>query len=270
VESVINTTVEVPKWNSDVNVTVGEIIEGIDTVITINVTPENATGKVLVEIDGVGYYVNLTNGSAELPVKDLDKGNHTISVVYLGDDKYNGANMTRNFTVEEPIGLKVIDNETGTFVNVTVPGNATGNITIRINNTNYTAEVINGTAIVNITNATPGVHNVTVIYKDNNGTEYKYNTTIDVPKYDVDVGVNVTNAIAGAETEIIIKVDPTNATGIVLVDIDGKGYYVNMTNGSAELTLDDLPAGNHTAVVTFMGNDLYNNKTVTKDFSTAE
>ncbi|WP_458405407.1 beta strand repeat-containing protein [Methanobrevibacter sp.] len=266
-ESVINTTVDVPKWESDVNVTMGEIIEGIDTTVTITVEPQNATGKVLVEIDGTGYIINLTNGSAEIPITGLDEGNHTITVTYLGDERYEASNKTIEFTVKEKITTEINKTDNGTFVVVDVPGNATGgNVTIVIDGQNYTANVTDGKAVVNITNATPGVHDVIVIYNDGNNTEHRYNTTLDVPKWDSDVNVTITNPIEGVDTVITVDVTPANATGIVLVDVDGVGYYVNITNGTGNLTVKDLTAGNHTVTVIYQGDDMFNTTTVVKEF----
>ena len=47
---------------------------------------------------------------------------------------------------------------------VVVPENATGNITIMVGDKNYTAPIVNGTAVVNVDNSTPGTDDVEVIY----------------------------------------------------------------------------------------------------------
>ena len=101
-----------------------------------------------------------------------------------------------------------------------------------------------------MTNVTPGVHNATIIYIDGNNVTSELNTTIAVPKWSTGIDVDVREGLDG--TIIAVTSDPV-VDGIVLVNVDGKGYYVNMTNGSAELSIAGLSAGNHTAVVTFMG-----------------
>jgi cell division protein ZapA (FtsZ GTPase activity inhibitor) len=247
------------------------MVEGLEGT-TVVVTSDPATdGVVLVDVDGKGYYVNLTDGSAELLIKDLEPGNHTATVTFLGNDLYEGASVTKNFTTSE--GLKLEVNSTGneTVVEVTVPGNATnGTIIIRINGTDYVGEVSNGTASVNLTNITPGIYDATIIYVDGNGTKSEINTTIAVPKWDASVNATAKDIIEGFDEVISIKVTPDKVTGIALVDINNIGYYVNLTDGAATLTIKDLKEGKYTAKVTYMGDDCYNNATTTVSFTVSK
>ena len=56
------------------------------------------------------------------------------------------------------------------------------------------------------------------------------------------------------ETQIInITVNNTNATGNVIIMIDGKNYTAPLTNGRANFTTDLLPYGNHTLTVIYEG-----------------
>ena len=265
--SELNTTITVPKWTADVDVTVAEAVEGVGTTIVVTIDPAT-DGIVLVNVDGEGYYVNMTNGSATITIKDLAAGNHTAVVTFQGNDKYNEVTKTVDFTVDEGFKLEVNGTGNGTVIEVKVPGNATnGTVTIVINGTNYTADVINGTAVINLTNVTPGIHNATVIYVGGNNKTSEINTTIAVPKWKAQVNATGVDIIEGFDEVISIKLSTKDATGLVLVEVDGVGYYVNVTDGVINLTVPGLKSGKYTADVTYLGNNYYDVSTAKASFN---
>jgi hypothetical protein len=265
-----NTTISVPKWASSVNASSIDIIEGFDEVITVNVSPVNATGIVLVEIGGRGYYANVSDGVAKVVISGLKAGNYTAVVKYSGDKCYNESTTTTSFRVGDKINVVVNGTGNSSVVIITVPGNNTnGTVTIVINGTNYTGEVINGTAIVNLTNVTPGDHNATIIYNDGNNNTSEFDTIITIPKWDAVINAAGIDIIEGFDEVITVVVSPVNATGRVVVDIDGKGYYANVTDGVAKVVVSGLKAGNYTAAVTYLGNDYYNEAVTTAKFTVA-
>ena len=136
---------------------------------------------------------------------------------------------------------------------ITVPGNETGgNVTVYVDGKNFTANVTNGTAIINLTNVTPGKQDIQVIYVDANGTSSETNGTINVPKWSSAVDFNVTDIREGSVETITIEVTgPQN--GFVHIDIAGKGYYANFTDGKATIDIAGLKEGDYTATVSFMG-----------------
>ncbi len=265
--SEIDTVISIPKWDAVINATAIDIIEGSDAVITININPVNATGIVLVDIAGKGYYANITDGIAKVYVSGLTAGNYNAFVRYLGDDFYNEATASTKFNV---IKINVTGTGNGTQIEIILPENATGNVTVIIDGQNYTGNVTNGTVIINLTNVTPGEHNATIIYNDGNGTITEFNTTISIPKWDSKVNATPINIIQGFDEIITINVLPANATGIVLVDINGTGYYVNLTSGNATLTIKDLIAGEYTGFVKYTGDKFYNEAITTIKFTVKE
>ncbi|MBQ9026067.1 MAG: Ig-like domain repeat protein [Methanobrevibacter sp.] len=66
------------------------------------VLPEDATGYLLVDVDGNGLYVPVENGQATLELPELAPGNYTVEVTYTGDRKYGEATASENITVEGP------------------------------------------------------------------------------------------------------------------------------------------------------------------------
>ncbi|WP_295611751.1 Ig-like domain-containing protein, partial [uncultured Methanobrevibacter sp.] len=126
---------------------------------------------------------------------------HTVAVVYDGDDNYNSNYTIGNLTVEkakEVPDMTVIDQGNGTVV-VVVGDNATGNVTVTVDGKNYTAEVVNGTAVVQLDgNVTPGTHEIEVIYSGDDTHEPSNATSeITAPKYDAPISVEIGEAKEG-------------------------------------------------------------------------
>ena len=60
---------------------------------------------------------------------------------------------------------------------------------------------------------------------------------------------------------------PKDAGGYLLVDIDGQHYYAPVKNGTATVVVPGLAPGNHTATVSYTGDDKYVNASTTKEVS---
>jgi hypothetical protein len=157
---------------------------------TINL-PENATGTFSIYVDGKEYLKELVNGSATITVEDLAVGDHNISIKYSGDEKFNGFE-TENKTVtipkatipggENAINTTTPEGSDSPSYTISLPPDATGNLTVTVDGVNYSAPLINGSATVNIPKLAPGNHNITITYSgDDKYTGISKNTTLYVP-----------------------------------------------------------------------------------------
>ena len=93
-----------PKQEVEINIiTPSDVKAGNNT--SVDVIIPNATGNVTVIVDGSETAVNLTgNQIVSVAIENITAGNHSVVVIYSGDDKYNGAFKTTTFEVEgEPI-----------------------------------------------------------------------------------------------------------------------------------------------------------------------
>ena len=213
-------------------------VNGSDLVIDV-VAPVDATRPVLIDIDDVGYYVNLTDGKGQLVISDVSGGEHYVCAKYLGDDKYSSSqvNQSVNITdVPSDISIK-IDNITqgeDLVVEVTLPKDATGNVTVTIGDEQYTVNVTDGKAVVVVEGLEEGNYTVNVTYSG----DIKYapssnstNITIfenPLPTSIVDIVVNkdyvVTarlvdcNGVAVANATIKYSVDGVENTTVTAAD----------------------------------------------------
>ena len=254
-----NASFEVADVPSNVSVQIGNVTYGDNVVVEVT-GPEDATGTVTVTVDGKNYTANVTGGKATVIVPDIKAGNHTVDVIYSGDDKY-APNSTSTVVevdkaVVDPNDIKVIDQGNGTVV-VVVPEGATGDITVEIDGENYTVPIVDGVATVTLTNATPGAHEIEVTYSgDENHTAATKTANVNTAKAQTPISVELDNIDVGQTAIITVNV-PDNATGEVTLEIDGVKYTANITDGKARFEIDNLTSGNKTIAVDYAGDDNY-------------
>ncbi|WP_407424732.1 Ig-like domain repeat protein [Methanobrevibacter sp.] len=269
--SSINSTVEAPKYDAPINVTVGEVTEGETAVINVTV-PAGASGNVTVYVGGKEYSAEIVNGTASVKVDNLTAGDKSIIVEYPGDANYTSGYAISNFTVDKAKvvpDLTVVDYGNGTVV-VVVGDNATGNVTISVDGQNFTAEVINGTAVVELNNVTPGVHDVEIIYSgDGNHTSSSINSTVEAPKYDTPINITVGEVTEGEPVVINVTV-PRDASGNVTVYVDGHVVTAEIVNGTASVKVDNLTAGDKTVTVEYSGDANYTSGYAISNFTVDE
>ncbi|WP_133241967.1 Ig-like domain-containing protein, partial [Methanobrevibacter thaueri] len=257
----------VNKVESSVTVNVDDIIVGDVAVVNITV-PADATGNVTVEIVGVGTYtVPVAGGAGVLVVKDLKVDDYTVKVTYNGDGKYLPNNNETTFKVSKADSddIKVIDQGNGTVV-ITVPGNATGNVTVKVGNETYNATVVNGTAVVTLNNVTPGEHEIEVIYSgDENHNGTSTNSTVNIPKYDTPMSIEVSDGKVGDKVKVTVNV-PDGLTNNVTVEVNGKIFSVKPVDGKAIVEIEGLLSGNKTVTATYDGDDNYVANSTTEVF----
>ncbi|WP_407423628.1 Ig-like domain-containing protein, partial [Methanobrevibacter sp.] len=252
------TTVTAPKYETPVEIEIGEATEGEPVTITVKV-PENATGNVTVYVDGKEYPAEIKDGVAVVTVDNLTAGDKTIAVEYSGDDNYAKEYAIGNFTVKESKAdsdIIVVDQGNGTVV-VVVGDNATGNVTVTVDGQNYTVPVVDGVAVVDLGNVTPGTHDVEVKYSgDDTHKPATAHASITAPKLETPITVDVENSKVGETNTITVNV-PNGATGNITLAIDGKTYTSEIKDGKAVFTFDNLTAGDKTIAVDYIGDDNY-------------
>ena len=239
-------------------------VEANENPVIIVELPEDATGEVTVTVGNDTYTVPVEDGMAVVVLDELPVGNYTAEVAYSGDDKYESVSDTANFTVDKVSDTSIdayaepVEVGEDTIIQVLLPEDATGKVRIEINGIEYYEVIVDGVARFEIENLTAGEYEAEVAYSGDDKYDPAYITVPVVVEKVPDAEINATSEPAEYGSPAIIKVTlPEDATGIVVADIDGELYAVNVEDGVAIIEVPGLEEGNYTAEVTYYGDDKY-------------
>ena len=239
-----------PEFYMDID---ADAIYGEDAIVEINL-PEDATGNLTVTIGNETYTVPVEDGYASVEIPDLAYGEHNITVAYSGDDKYKAASKESTIDVQPDIE---IPDEIGfndeDEISITLPEDATGNLTVSVDGVETTVPVVNGTASVPLGNLTPGDHNISVSYSGDD----KYDSASAEKSLSVVPGIEIPEDITTGDDDSISIDLPADATGNLTVSVDGVETTVPVVNGTASVPLGELSAGDHNITVSYSGDSKY-------------
>ena len=257
----------VSKVSSSVIVDVGDIVVGEDAVIGVSV-PDIVSGVVNVTVNGRSYNVAIVDGKGVLIISNLAAGDYAVDVNYAGDNKYLPSSNSTKFSISKLpssvlVNVKDIVVGEDAVVNVVLPDDANGNVTITVNGKNYVAVVKYGVASVTISDLAKGNYNVSVKYSGDNKYLPGENTTqFSVAKVsDYNVTVDIVDIIEGENATVTVVV-PDDGTGEVIITIDGKEYKGSVDNGVAKVVIPDLKEGTYKVVTFYTGDNKYDSMIV--------
>ena len=254
----------VSKLASSVAVDVDDIVVGEDAVIGVSV-PDIVSGVVNVTVNGRSYNVAIVDGKGVLIISNLAAGDYAVDVNYAGDNKYVASSNSTKFTISKlasSVAVDVGDIVVGedAVVNVVLPDDATGSVTITVNGKDYVVDVKYGVANIAISDLAKGNYNVSVKYSGDNKYLPSENTThFDVAKaseYNVTIIIDVGDIVVGEDAVIGVSV-PDIVSGVVNVTVNGRSYNVAIVDGKGVLTISNLVAGNYNVNVKYGGDDKY-------------
>ena len=245
---------EVPK----INIKFNESNLIVDNLTVRVVLDSDASGKLSVIVADRQFSQDVERGIAEIKIEGVSPGTYNAVVVYSGDDKYVGTNKTVSITV--PKIKSNLDNLTvkSDSISVDFGNDATGMITVTVNGKDFSTEVIDGVSNINITGLAPGNYSALVKYSgDNNYTNASKFVEIDVPK--IEIGLDDVSVVASSDlTKIVVNL-PVDATGTIVVKVNGKEYSANVIGGVLNINIAGLAPGNYSAIVTYSGDNNYTN-----------
>ena len=259
---------KVNKIDSSVAVNVNNIKVGEELTITVNV-PFDATGDVTVSVDGKEYNVAIENGKAVKTIADLKANDYTVTVKYSGDNNYNANQNTTEFTVSKisdyKMNITVPEFKEGvnSTINVVLPKDATGTVTVEIGGKNYTANVTDGVANVIIPGLGVGDYNITTTYSGDAKYDLmtkKGNITV-IPNVDVNLDVDDVVMVYHDGTRLVAKLTDYQGKPIVnatiYFNINGVNYArTTDANGTASIALN-LESGAYPVIVAYNGSASY-------------
>ena len=259
-------TVNVIKANPNLNVFIKEVNYGENLTIyaTLNgVNNTNLTGNVIVTINNKNYSVVVINGKGNVSADKLPAGLYNFSATWTGNDNYNGTNISGGFKInkiDSTIAINVEDIKVGenATIIVNLDSDATSNVTIIVDNQNYTVAINEGQTIKVIGGLKAGTYDVFVKYIGDNNYNSAQNTTkftvLKISDYNMDV--TVPEFKEGVNSTVGVDL-PKDAEGTVTVEIEGKKYTANIINGTAKVNIPGLSVGDYNITTTYSGDAKY-------------
>ena len=276
--AVATSSFTVSKVDSTMDVTVNDIVFGGDLIVDA-VLHDDATGEVVITVNGVDYHVSIENGKATGTIGGLAAGDYTVTVKYAGDDKYVGVEITEGVNVAKAqpvLGVVIadVDYGNGFVIEATLTGvnsaPLSGNVIVTVAGKEYTVKVTDGKGIATGDKLAAGTYAFAAAWAgDDNYNIVTENGDFKVNKIDSSVAVNVNNIKVGEELTITVNV-PSDATGDVTVSVDGKEYKVAIENGKAVKTISGLKADDYTVTVKYAGDNNYNAAVAASSFTVSK
>jgi len=156
--------------------------------IVVNLS-KPVTGIITVSVNGKNYPVNIDNSdSITVPIDEtLNVGTHNVNVTFIDEENHIYGSNTIKITIS-PIKIKTnitipeIVAGKATTTTITLPQNATGNVTVIVDgNISSVENLTNGSATVTIPELSAGKHNVTISYSgDDNYAGFAQTSAVEV------------------------------------------------------------------------------------------
>lgn len=264
----------VTKANPTINVVAENIKYGEDLVVNINLN-KDASGILNVTVGDILKTVYVVNGAASATFSDLNANNHTINVYYGGDENYNSISTSRSITVSKinpEISVKADNIKYGEnlTVRISLPKDATGNVTVKVDGKSQTVEIDRGNAIAVISGLTAGKKSVSVSYSgDKKYNLNSYSTSAIVDKITPIITISADNIKYGESAKISVKISE-NISGNIVVSAGEISKTVKAIDGSASAELFGLSAGSHLITAKFNGDSIYNEISASKTITVSK
>lgn len=259
----------------DYRLNIEEIIKADDSYYQSVVlwAPLSANGTVDVYIDGEFKERLSTTAFTVLNISNfnsLSLGNHTLRIVYSGDDYYNASDRTFNFTVVEmyvQIPHEIVLDHDDCVV-VKLFNHTDGTVYVYVDSELVLEGKLDeqGEFLQSLFKYVKcGEQEIEIRYVADNFTKSK-KALVNVSYY-VDCWGG--NFIYGNDNRVNIIVPTDFKKEWITITIDGVEYDKFTIDNSGWIYLDvsDLSVGNHTVHFDFAGNEKYNNYTLTHNFT---
>ena len=210
------------------------------------------------------------NGAASLPI-NLERGNHLLTIYFMGDNDYWAFNTTRSISVKTNVEA-YISTETSLYdaiVNITFSKPISESARVMIDDIADEYNVVNGSILIPLSGLSNGVHNISaeLLNDEYNFTKLTTNFTIDVVKTQIVASDFTTTELSGEIFNVTLSDEngyPLSSKQVRFV-LDGQTYYENTdANGVAGISVN-LNSGSYPIEISY-GNvsDKYDGSAITK------
>ena len=237
--------------------------------------PSNAAGNVIFTVNNKNYTVAIERGIAKLNIEGLAFGTYDVVANFAGDIRYLPSENKTSFNVSKwnsTVILSVNNIKVGedAVINIAVPEDVTGLVTVTIDGKSYTVLINNGKGSLTLSNLVANSYPITAKYDGNyKYTEGENSTTLTVAKMPSAVNVTANNIKFGEEAVINIAV-PNVSLGVATVVVNGKSYNVAIVDEKGVLNIYNLAAGDYNVDVTYLGDNKYLSSTNAANFTVSK
>ncbi len=243
--------ISVNKIKPEISANIDDINVGDNAEIDISINPD-ASGSVIVSIDGKTATADVLNGKAKVILSNLSSGIKSASVIYSGDDKYCDGTINESFNVNKLtpyISASAFDINAGEIAvfSISLNSDASGIVSLNIGGKTYSSKLTEGIAKISVEGLTSGIKKATIDYEgDDKYLPVNTSCDISVNKLDSQIFINV-------DDDVVVNIP--GADGNVFVIVDTAETSLPLVNGSVTVPLDNMASGNHSVVVIYLGDD---------------
>ena len=254
----------------DFNLTVADIGYGENAIINANFNALiNGTVTFIIK-NHLNKTVDVISGNARYSLSGLKLGTYTVEAVYNSK-----LSKTATFTVSKgtpklDVDIKDVLAGQDEVITVTLPNDATGEITFIVDGTTYKKTLNNGIAAIAISDLTLGNHSLKVIYSgDANYNSNAADMTFNIKNSLSETVIDVNNTVYGENITVLASVT-SGATGNVTFILGNLTKTVEIINGKAIATFNKLNAGTYSVRADYLGNSVYSKSSDEKSFDVAK
>lgn len=221
---------------------------------------------------------NVDKGIARLSYTPSKAGVYSLLVVYAGTSRFESSSATMKLTVFEKsdddnessnIAPSLSVSSDNSTIEIEMPIDATGTVTLTVEGVEYKADVVNGMCKIKINDLDDGNYTYTITYPGDS----KYKSFNDIGTFTMNKTKSTTNKTT-PKTEInfpqigtissgnSLKFDlPDDATGNITLTVNGETYVYPVENGAATVKIPNINAETSPYTITYSGDDKYNSFT---------
>ena len=248
----------ITKYTPEIKCDVEDIIYGENATVIVTI---NATGDLKITIDGENYYGPIVNGIGNITIPNLNVGEKTATVYYLGDENNTPNETSISFTVEKAstalnaTDLTTIYNKED-YLLITLTYNegkpisgATVSVELNGKVTNYTTD--NGEIKVPTKELNAGTYDVSISFAgDSNYNASSASAKITVEAANSTVSAEDINVSYGETINIPVSSENASKVSYEIIDANGTKVKAGSIEANGNISDLDLAAGEYTVNLT--------------------
>ena len=235
--------------------------------------PYDATGSVTLTINSKNYVSTVVNGKISFNLSKISAGSYDYVVSYPGDNNYANFVKEGNVVIKAKVNDVVIPQSVNPAFNKTIqislPKDATGTVTLSINNQKYDFVINNGIVNVVIPDLNDGNYPYTITYSgDDKYSSFAKSNTFKVDNIlPTNISAPIVSTVYNGNKYLTITLKDSQGNAVngasISVNLNGIKTAITNENGQTKLTTNGLAPNTYVASITFGGNDNYNKSSTT-------